>query len=170
MQPYQLILAFLVGILLNFAFQTLGRAILVNRKVDIHFWLGLTLLAGTAYTASQLGLSFALSETTLLAIHRMKLAFLLVTVSGWVFCVYSIYFPKSRYPRFFMAGAGIVMLLIPFNIFLNTPVIALDIRLGRLDFFYHFGTTGPAYLLMAFLVLVLFSLLPVRYDRFLWMA
>ena len=54
MQAFQLILAVLIGILLNFSFQALGRAILVNRKVDIHFWLGLTLLAGAAYTTGQL--------------------------------------------------------------------------------------------------------------------
>ncbi|MFH2115575.1 MAG: GGDEF domain-containing protein [Spirochaetota bacterium] len=161
MQPFQLILAFLVGILFNFSFQTLGRAVLVNRRVDIHFWLGLTLLAGAAYTASQLLLSFALPEATLLAVHRMKLAFLLVTVTGWVFCVYSIYFPKSLYPLFFAAGAGVLMLLVPFNFFLSLPVTALDIRLGGMDFNYHYGTTGPGYLLMAFLNLVLFSLAPV---------
>jgi hypothetical protein len=126
---------------------------LVNRKVDIHFWLGLTLLAGAAYTASQLVLSFTLPEATLLATHRMKLAFLLVTVTGWVFCVYSIYFPKSLYPRYFAAGAGLIMLLVPFSSFLSAPVTALEIRLGGMDFSYHYGTTGPAYLLMAFLVL-----------------
>jgi diguanylate cyclase (GGDEF)-like protein len=161
MQPYQLILAFLVGILLNFSFQAFGRAILVNRKLDIHFWSGLTLLAGAFYTVSQLLLSFALPEETLLTIHKMKLAFLLVTVSGWVYCVYSVYFPKSLYPRFFAASAGIIMLLIPFRFFLDTPVTALNISLGSMEFFYHFGTTGPAYLLMAFLILVLFSLLPI---------
>jgi diguanylate cyclase (GGDEF)-like protein len=161
MQPFQLILAFLVGTLLNFAFQTLGRAILVNRKVDIHFWLGATLLTGAAYTVCQLLLSITLPEATLLTLHRMKLAFLLVTITGWVFCVYSIYFPKSLYPRFFAVVAGTVMLLVPFNIFLHAPVTSLNIRLGGVIFSYHYGTTGPAYLLMALLVLVLFSLLPV---------
>ncbi|MDX9957685.1 MAG: GGDEF domain-containing protein [Clostridia bacterium] len=161
MHAYQLILAFLVGILFNFSFQTLGRAFLVNRRIDIHFWLGLTLLAGTAYTAGQLLLSFTLPEATLLTVHRMKLASLLVTVTGWVFCVYSIYFPDSLYPRFFAAAAGFIMMLIPFNFFLRFPVTALGVRLGTLDFNYHYGTTGPAYLLMAFLILVLFSLLPI---------
>jgi diguanylate cyclase (GGDEF)-like protein len=161
MQPFQLILAFLVGILFNFSFQTLGRAALVSRKVDIHFWLGLTLLAGAAYTVCQLFLSFALPDATLLVVHRLKLAFLLATVTGWVFCVYSIYFPGSLYPRFFAAGAGFVLVLVPFDFFLRVPVTALDIRIGRMDFIYHFGTSGPAYLLMAFLVLVLFSLLPI---------
>ena len=161
MQPYQLILAFLVGILLNFSFQALGRAMLVNRKVDIHFWLGLTLLAGAAYTVCQLLLSFTLPDATLLVLHRMKLAFLLATVTGWVYCVYSIYFPKSRYPRYFAVAAGLVMLVVPFKIFLDAPVTALNISLGRMEFFYHFGTTGPAYLLMVFLVLVLFSILPI---------
>jgi diguanylate cyclase (GGDEF)-like protein len=161
MQPFQLILAFLAGILLNFSFQAFGRAVLVNRKVDIHFWLGLTLIAGAAYTTSQLFLSFSLPEPTLLLVHRLKLAFLLVTVTGWVFCVYSIYFPKSLYPRFFAAGAGLILLLVPFNIFLDAPISALSVRLLGMDFQYHYGTTGPAYLMMAFLILVLFSLLPV---------
>ena len=161
MQAFQLILAVLIGILLNFSFQALGRAILVNRKVDIHFWLGLTLLAGAAYTTGQLFLSFALPDATLLALHRIKLAFLLATVTGWVYCVYSIYFPKSHYPRYFAAAAGLVMLFIPFRIFLDAPVTTLNISLGKMAFLYHFGSTGPAYLLMTFLVLVLFSLLPI---------
>ena len=158
---YQLILAFQAGVLFNFALQSLGRSTLVNRRIDIHFWLGLTLLTATLYTFCQLALSYELAESTILVFHRLKLVSLLITTSGWVFTVYSVFFPTSKYPIFFTVATGVVLLFTPFQIFLSSPVTQLSTRFLGVTFVYHYGTTGPAYNLMVFVILVLFSLIPV---------
>ncbi len=160
MSIYQLILAFIIGIFVNFAHRAFGVAAIVTRKFDKNFWLGMTLIGAVGYTSAQLSLSYELPDTTLLMLHRVKLFFLLITVSSWVFTVFKVYFPDSNYPKVFLLLSFITALLIPLESFLNFPIKKLVISAANIDFTYHLGTPGMAYILMVILILLLFSLVP----------
>lgn len=162
----QMLLSFCIGTLIIYAFQALGRTLLVVRKVDKHFWLGITMLAGAGYLLMQLLLSFNFPQNTLLFLHRLKIAILMFTVTGWIFTLFSAYFPESRYPKYFAAFSALILLLIPFNVFLSLPVKRLVVRVLGSDFVFQSGTTGIGYLVLAFYIVFLFSLYPILYFSF----
>ena len=162
----QIILPFMAGILLNFAIQSFSKAYLDSERINKYLWLGLTLTGGCSYILAQMMLSFDLAQTTLLAIHRFKLFAVLITVSGWLFTSYHIFFPKARYHRYFLIMSAASATLIPFDIFLKLPVHNLKVDFLGISFNYHFGTTGPAYLMMSLLILFPFGFIPLIHFLF----
>ena len=161
MSTFQLLLAFLIGLLANCMMQALSKLLFITRRIDKYFWLALTLLSGIGYIGAQLVLTSSLDSATLLLTHRIKLLFLLSTLVGWVFTFYRIYLPTRRYPHVFAILAAATACLVPFDAFLALPVKTLVFSFPFSDFVYNFGTTGPAYTALLLLVLVPFSIIPI---------
>ncbi len=158
---HQLILAFLTGILFSYSVQSFGKAAIITRSTDKHFWLGLTLLSGSIYITLQLFLTVPSDSETMVSIHRLKILALLFTVTGWIHTFYRISFPSSRYPMIFTILAGITALFIPFDLFLDLPISSIRTEFLGIPFTHHFATTGPVYLFMSFLILIPFSIIPI---------
>lgn len=160
--PYhQLILMFLIGILFSYSIQSFGKAAIITKTMDTHFWLGLTLFSGSIYITLQLFLTVSADQSTLVFIHRLKMLALLFTVTGWIHTFYRISFPKSRYPIIFTLFTAVTALFIPFDLFLDKPINTIRTVFLGIEFTHHFATTGPVYLIMSFLILIPFSLIPI---------
>jgi len=101
-------------------------------------------------------LMFNQSPENILLFHRLRMLGLMICISAWAYCMYTIYFKNSRIPLYYLLFTLLCALTVPTNYFLSLPVQEFNISIGSSVFQYFYASTRIAYSVYAISILVFF--------------
>jgi signal transduction histidine kinase len=170
MTTFQVMLSFISAIFLTISIYYFLRFFLVTRTIDKFLYFALSIFGCGFFALFELLLSYPIAPEQALLFHRLRLAFLVMVMVFWFFCIYEIFFRRSRVPKIFMVLGLLVALTIPFPFFLHLPVHHLQVVFLGIRFDYRFASYGPGYILLSLFVVGTygFSALKVLFASLKW--
>lgn len=141
MNFFQIIIAFFIGTLFSRILYIILEIIFIHKKTNYEFYFFLSGFFAFNFLLTYLIVTYKLPEDLYLIIKRWSLFSKNLMVVAWIFAYYKTHFPNSKIPYIFSLTTIVILLTLPFPIFISKPVFYINFNVFNISI--NMGAVTP---------------------------
>ncbi len=156
MNVQQILLTAIASILLTISLYHFFLSIYVSLKHRLYLYFSFSAFGAFMFSFFALLMTAPNTQETWLLLQRLRMSGLMLCAAAGFFCIYDLYFQKSRAPKLFLWLTLIFALTVPTPLFLSLPIRVYRIKWAGVLFEYHYASNHIGHSLYALSLMLFF--------------